>query len=99
MNNDLTKEQVLLVQENLKLVCASAMKWASEGYYQECYNAALVGIVTAAKHYQADRGVKFPSYAMWYIKREINLTMRNKPKANAKTDVPNPRNRVLTVLK
>lgn len=73
MNNDLTEAQVRLVKENMKLVGACAKNWATEETFQELYNAALIGLVTAARQFQADRGIKFPSYAVWFILREINL--------------------------
>ena len=73
MNNDLSKVQERLVKENMELVGAIAKNWATEESFQELYNAALIGLVTAAKQFQPDKSIKFPSYAVWFILREINL--------------------------
>ncbi len=78
MNNDLSKVQERLVKENMEIVGAIVKNWVKEESLQELYNAALIGLVTAAKQFQPDKGIKFPSYAVWYILREINLCFKIK---------------------
>lgn len=78
MNKELTEEQVRLVEENMSLVRLCALNWATEENYIEVYNASLIGLVTAVQHYQADKGMRFQSFALCYIRREINMNLSMK---------------------
>lgn len=78
MNKELTEEQVRLVEENMSLVRQCALNWATKENYTEVYNASLIGLVTATQHYQVDKGMRFLSFALCYIRREINMNMSMK---------------------
>ena len=78
MNKELTEEQVRLVEENMSLVRQCALNWATKENYTEVYNASLIGLVTVTQHYQVDKGMRFQSFALCYIRREINMNMSMK---------------------
>lgn len=78
MNKELTEEQVRLVEENMSLVRQCVLNWATKENYTEVYNASLIGLVTATQHYQVDKGMRFQSFALCYIRREININMSMK---------------------
>ena len=78
MNKELTEEQVRLVEENMSLVRQCALNWATKENYTEVYNASLIGLVTATQHYQVDKGMRFQSFALCYIRREINMNLSMK---------------------
>lgn len=61
-----------LIQGNLRFVVNIAKKYA--GYnipFQELISAGNLGLVEAAKRYDPSKGVKFISYAVWWIKQSI----------------------------
>lgn len=61
-----------LIQGNLRFVVNIAKRYA--GYnipFQELISAGNLGLVEAAKRYDPSKGVKFISYAVWWIKQSI----------------------------
>ncbi|GAB6072711.1 RNA polymerase sigma factor RpoD/SigA [Venenivibrio stagnispumantis] len=61
-----------LIQGNLRFVVNIAKRYA--GYnipFQELISAGNLGLVEAAQRYDPSKGVKFISYAVWWIKQSI----------------------------
>ncbi len=65
------------VQSNLRFVVNVAKQYA--GYeipFQELISAGNIGLIEAAKRFDPDRGVRFISYAIWWIKQSILQTIQ-----------------------
>ena len=61
----------LIVNSNQRLCIAAAKNWATTDTLMDYVNEANIGLMLAIDKFDASRGVKFASYAMWFIKREI----------------------------
>lgn len=57
---------------NQRLVVAAAKKWAKTDTLMDYVNEANFGLYEAICKFDAEKGTKFSSYAMWFIKRAIN---------------------------
>lgn len=67
-----------LVQANLRFVINVAKRYA--GYdisFQDLISAGNLGLIEAAKRYDTSKGVKFISYAIWWIKQSIHQLINN----------------------
>jgi RNA polymerase primary sigma factor len=61
----------LIVSSNLRLCVAAAKNWANTDTLMDYVNEANIGLMEAVDKFDVTRGVKFASYAMWFIKRAI----------------------------
>jgi DNA-directed RNA polymerase sigma subunit (sigma70/sigma32) len=68
----LTREQAALFATHLGLVRALARRFARvcEDYRDLCQDGA-VGLLTAARRYDPSRGVRFDTYAYYWVRQEI----------------------------
>ena len=57
---------------NQRLVIAAAKKWATTDTLTDYINEANIGLAEAIDKFELDKGTKFCTYAMWFIKRAIN---------------------------
>lgn len=62
---------------NQRLAIAVAKKWSTTDTLMDYTNEANFGLNEAIDSFNVDKGVKFCSYAMWYIKRAINRYNNN----------------------
>ena len=61
-----------LVQSNLRFVVSIARRYANKGVpLEDLISEGNLGLLRAAERYDADRGYKFISYAVWWIKQAI----------------------------
>ncbi len=75
-NEDDEKALEKLVTANLKFVASYVKKYRGEGLnYEELISLGNKGLVEAAKKFNPDRGVKFISYAVWWIRQNIHTTL------------------------
>jgi len=61
-----------LVESNLRFVVAMAKKYARSGYpLHELVNEGNLGLIEAALRFDPDRGVRFITYASWWVRQAI----------------------------
>ena len=61
-----------IIKCNQGLVLAAAKHWANTDTFMDFTNEANIGLMKAVEAFDYTRGVKFASFAMWYIKRSMN---------------------------
>jgi len=67
-----------LIQSNLRFVVNVAKNYSGYGIpFQELISAGNIGLIEAAKRFDPNRGVRFISYAIWWIKQSILQTIQN----------------------
>jgi RNA polymerase primary sigma factor len=76
MNNFAQEIKDFIVNSNLRLCVAAAKNWAASDNLMDYVNEAIIGLMEAVDKFDTSRGVKFASYAMWFVKRAIE-TFRN----------------------
>jgi len=69
-NKEFAREYIWLC--NQRLVIAAAKKWANTDNLTDYINEANIGLAEAIDKFELDKGTKFCTYAMWFIKRAIN---------------------------
>lgn len=60
---------------NQRLVVAAAKKYSNIDTLMDFTSEANIGLIKAVEKFDETRGVKFASFALWYIKRSINECM------------------------
>ncbi|RUM61717.1 MAG: RNA polymerase sigma factor RpoD/SigA [Persephonella sp.] len=67
-----------LIKANLRFVVNVAKNYVGYGVpFQELISAGNIGLIEAAKRFDPDKGVRFISYAIWWIKQSILQTIHN----------------------
>jgi len=67
-----------LVTRNLRFVISVAKKFQGpNALLEDLVNQGNIGLYEAADRFNPDQGVKFISYAVWYVRKEIMLFITN----------------------
>ena len=68
--NDKSREK--LINSNLRFVVTCAKKYVGQGVpLMDLIQAGILGLIQSIENFDPDRGIKFLSFAVWYIRREI----------------------------
>jgi RNA polymerase primary sigma factor len=65
------KARGLIIAANQRLCVAAAKNWATTDTLMDYVSEANIGLAEAVDKFDHTRGIKFASYAMWYVKRAI----------------------------
>jgi RNA polymerase primary sigma factor len=67
-----------LVTENLRLVHAIARRYRNRGVpLEDLVQEGSIGLIRAAERFDRGRGVKFSTYAAWWIRRALSEAVSN----------------------
>ncbi len=65
-----------LILSNLRFVVEIASKYKDMGVpFEDLINEGNMGLIKAVKHFNPEKGVKFLSYAIWWIRQSIMKTL------------------------
>ena len=68
-----------MVKSNLRFVISISKKYLGSGFpLADIINEGTIGLIEAAKRFDPDRGVKFITYAVWWIRQAILYAIANK---------------------
>lgn len=67
-----------LINSNLKFVVTCAKQYTGQGVpLMDLISSGILGLIQSIENYDPDRGYKFLSFAVWYIRREIIKAIYN----------------------
>ena len=71
------KAREQLINCNQRFVFAIAKRYANDDMVMDLVNEGNIGLITAIEKYDNTRGIRFLSFAVWYIRRSINYYLTN----------------------
>lgn len=61
-----------LINSNIRFVIAMAKKYGNESNLLDLINEGVIAMIEALEKFDPTVGIRFLSYAVWYVRREIN---------------------------
>lgn len=61
-----------LITSNIRFVIAMAKKYGNESNLLDLINEGVIAMIEALEKFDQTVGIRFLSYAVWYVRREIN---------------------------
>lgn len=77
MNNGDEEAKALLIASHQRFVYAVAKRYGNDDNVLDLVNEGNVGLMQALETFDPAKGNRFLSYAIWYIRREINAYLNN----------------------
>ena len=77
MNNGDEEAKALLIASHQRFVYAVAKRYGNDDNVLDLVNEGNVGLMQALETFDPTKGNRFLSYAIWYIRREINAYLNN----------------------
>lgn len=89
----LTAEQQKIVEDNINLVYSIAHKYHNQRLFDDMIQEGCIGLIKAVERFDTNLGIKFSTFAYYYISGYINMFLRRdcviKPVTRqAKVDMP-----------
>src|SRR6185436_9822686 len=67
-----------LITSNLRFVVTIAKRYAQQGIpLEDLINEGNIGLIEAVRRFDPDRGTRFITYAVWWIKKSILAAIAN----------------------
>ena len=77
MKNGDADAKSLLIASNQRFVYAVAKRYGNDDNVLDLVNEGNIGLMQALETFDSSKGNRFLSYAIWYIRREINAYLNN----------------------
>ena len=77
MKNGDAAAKALLIASNQRFVYAVAKRYGNDDNVLDLVNEGNIGLMQALETFDSTKGNRFLSYAIWYIRREINAYLNN----------------------
>ena len=77
MKNGDAAAKSLLIASNQRFVYAVAKRYGNDDNVLDLVNEGNIGLMQALETFDSSKGNRFLSYAIWYIRREINAYLNN----------------------
>lgn len=77
MNNGDEEAKAQLIAANQRFVYAVAKRYGNDDNVLDLVNEGNIGLMQALETFDPGKGNRFLSYAIWYIRREINAYLNN----------------------
>lgn len=77
MKNGDEKAKALIIASHQRFVYAVAKRYGNDDNVLDLVNEGNIGLMQALETFDSSKGNRFLSYAIWYIRREINAYLNN----------------------